>query len=297
MSTALALIPAAELAGPQGGRGELAHGAFEDENLVEQGMTSFAGLMLSVEAGGSAALEGVASKHREVIRCMLAEGDKERRTTVAFDELVTELLRIEAVDKCGYNALRSAIRESLTKTYELTHPRPPGCDKHSYELEVHVYVKKRVRPLTTALSSEQRGRMPLQKSLSTRRVNRVAGRREALAAASTPLLTDVNVAGEDVGAKRRRVAPTPRGRKVPAIALTGQGKPVWSETRHASAEAGASSSSTERDSPTIMKDVSAAFAEAVEDIDSASADDDATVREVREGTELLAEPALRTQSR
>ena len=173
--SALALVPAAELADPQGGRGELARGAFEDENLVEQGMTSFAGLMLSVEAGGSAALEGIASKHRAVIRCMLAEGDEERRTTAAFDGLVTELLRIEAVDKCGYNALRSAIRESLSKTYKLTHPRLPGCGKHAYELEVQVYVKKRVRPLTTALSSEQRERMPLQWSLSTRRLNALQG--------------------------------------------------------------------------------------------------------------------------
>ena len=47
MSTALAL------ADTQGDRGELAHGAFEDENLVEQGMSRFAGLILSVEAGGS----------------------------------------------------------------------------------------------------------------------------------------------------------------------------------------------------------------------------------------------------
>lgn len=157
-STALSLIPVAELADPQGGRGdaELAHGELGVESLVERGMQFFGGLVLNVEAGGSAALQGVEAKHRAVIRCLMAEGDKERRTTVAFNELVTELLRIEALDKAGYNALRCAIRESLSLTYEITHPPLPGCDKRDYALEVAMYVKKRVRPLTTALSSEWR---------------------------------------------------------------------------------------------------------------------------------------------
>ena len=104
----------------------------------------------------------------------------------------------------------------------------------------------------------------------------------------------VKVSGEDVGVKRRRVAPTPRGRKVPAIALAGKDSAaVWSGTPDASAEGAGSSTTTERDSPPTIKDVPAA----VEDIDSASADDDAASREVREGTVLLAESALQTQSR
>lgn len=99
----------------------------------------------------------------------------------------------------------------------------------------------------------------------------------------------------EVGAKRRRVTPKPRGSTRPARALAGLGETgVWgrSSSTETWGEAGGGSSATKLDSPLMAKDISSASAAAPESTDSTSGDDDASVKVVRKEMALPAEPPI-----